>query len=164
MRRLATTCLLDLPVTPIRDEANDDVCSAYVTERQSIAGPKGLRPFVRRWRSLWLLAPGSSGRPDSARRAPGSASALAALKRPVDDDVRALLSLTWPAPAVFAALGRDAKPDFKIRACRIAGLIGLPPALLHAEVLANHYGVTTDIALCRIYLDTYPQHDEALRY
>jgi len=155
MRRLSTTCLLDLPVTPFRDEASDDVRKAYVSERLAISDPRGLRPFVRRWRAMWLLAPGKTG-------PVGTWSET--LKRPLDDDVRALLSLTWPAPVVFAALDKTATPDFKIRACRIAGLIGLPPALLHAECLAQKYDAPIDIALCRLYLDSYPQHAEALRW
>jgi len=145
------TCLLDLPVLPDhRDSAgSSDVQDAYVSERKAIGSPKDVRAFVRRWRPLFLLRLGKGGRRDQF----------------MDGDVKALVSLSFDAKLVFAALQRvqDERFDFSRRANRIAAHIALPAQMMHAYSLADRYDAGHDLAMVRLFLDTYPQHEDALR-
>jgi len=153
MTRLTRTCLLDLPVIPAhRDGATgtEEIQDAYLAERGAISSAAGVRTFVRRWRPLFLLRSGKGGWPGQF----------------LDDDVKALVSLSFDAKKVFAALQRvsDDKFDFSRRPNRIAAHIALPAQLMRAFQLAAHYDVGHDLAMVRLFLDTYPQHEKALRF
>ncbi len=164
MKRWERTCLLDLPVLPHdRDSAaaTDYVIKTFVAERSAIPGPAAIRPFVRRWRSAWLLQSGMSGPPGTW---------VHWAHEPLDPYDRRLLEGDFDAKKIWAVLqseghGPESKGQVDLNSAntRIAAGLMIPVPLMLASQLAHDYGVGHDLGLVRLYLDTYPQHSNRLR-
>lgn len=141
--------LLDLPVVPPqRDLAAiaDLVKTAYLSENKGIQTAEAWTKFIERWTNLWLL-PNKPGLPAVLRGDYDMEEALAILQRLYAKD-----------DSVVPAGGEEPSIEY------LAAVdIVLPEALLRAEMLAHHYGVGTDLALVRLYLDPYPEHENELR-
>ena len=144
----ADKCLLDLPVLPkLRDSFGDEIQTAYLAERDAVQSAEELVAFVRRWRNVWLL------------RCPLDE------ERELPPELQDLLALDFDAEAVFNGLKKKDTTDlpFEDLAVRIMAHIAIPVTLLDAYTLADHYGVGTDLGMVRLYLDGYPEHENALR-
>jgi hypothetical protein len=157
-------CLLDLPVWPEdRDGAGTTsiIQDTYVAERLALGSPSELRPFVKRWRNLFLLGPSRSAflaaKPGTWIRQAGQS---------FHREERALLLGEFDAKKVFALLQRTKSDglNFDDWNVRIVGHLCLPAPLVQAFMLANYYGgCGHDLAMVRLYLDTWPQHRDRLR-
>jgi len=146
-------CLFDLPVLPEhRDEAasTDIVQEAYLAELGALKSPADLKPFVQRWKNLWLLW--------NPREK----------DREVLPEVQSLLYLDFDEEAVFKYLQikTQEEPPLPYETdvnVRIMAHLALPLGLLDAFQVAKHYGVGTDLALVRLFLDPFPEHANKLR-
>lgn len=139
--------LLDLPVHPLdRDAAGytDIIEETYTTERPGIITLADLTAFINRWRAIWELV--CPYHPD-----------LKTGHVPVaNETVVALLPIMGDKD--FAGPFDGDNPD------HVATInLLLPPAFLHAHVVASEYGVSSDLALVRLFLDPYPELDGELR-
>src|SRR3972149_5467299 len=140
-------CLLDLPILPYdRDSFSDDINEAYINDVESIDTEFDLRNHVHKWRSLWLL------------KNPND-------KRVLSVEEQKLLSLEFNFDEVIQFLKRrkeDGLP-FDQESVRIMTHLLMPAPLLQAFMLASHFGVCTDLAMVRLYLDQHPEFEECCR-
>jgi hypothetical protein len=155
MKRIRATNLLDLlglVDLPDRDCAGQtaNVEGIYLEERKALESPRQIRPFVRRWTPLFTLQPGPRARH------------LATMPSRAKYDLAAMLDGAYDAIQVCAVLQDQSRYDNGLRAHRIAANILIPPPLMNAFQLASHYGVMSDLAMVRLYLDTYPALDNTL--
>jgi len=141
------TCLLDLPVYP---EDRDVACgttiisSTYMKERDNLKSPGELKEFVSRWRNVWLL----DGDYDTLR-----------------DEEKLLVDNEIPHEAVYAQLLNKSRDDIDLDDpnVKIMMNIAIPAALLRAFMVGNKWGVGTDLAMVRLYLDPFPELNDAMR-
>jgi len=153
MKRWKRTNLLDLPVLPYARDgaaATNRVIATFVKERTTLTSPMQLRAFVRRWQAIWLLQAGP-GYP------PGSAADET--RRPLDSYTRTLLEGRYDAKRVFRFVNHKQGEELSetdSRDFRIACCIAMPGPTLPAFFMADKYGVGSDLAMVRLYLDTYP--------
>lgn len=137
--------LLDLPILP-RDR--DSACGSsiiedtYLKELGEIQNIEQLKEFIVRWRNLWML--------DNTK---------------VSDEIEQLLGNNFDHQAVleFLARKKDDKLSFDDMSVRIMTNLAVPHTLLQAFSIANYWGVGTDLAMVRLYLDPYPELDDCLR-
>ena len=148
------TNLLDLPVKPYdRDAAvgTSLIQDAYLKERGALTEPSHIRPFIHRWRALFTLMPGPKY--ENEMKIPSRAKL----------DLEAMLNGSFDAKRVLSVIadgGQHYNNDD--RSHRIAANILVPPALMMAFQLSNHYGVMHDLGMVRLYLDTWPKLDNTL--
>lgn len=131
--------LKDLPVQP-DDRGGDVVAAAYVAERDCIATPAELRTFALRWKALYAL----SMRPLNAR------TRRSRRRRWTEYRLRSLVGGNFDAEAAFACfqIMRTGSACLHARrySCEAMDVM-MPPALLQAHLLAEGFGVSSDIAL-----------------
>ena len=142
------TCLLDLPVYPEdRDGAcgTSDIVDTYLAERDAVKSGDELQSFVIRWRNLWLL----SGNYDK-----------------LSEEEKALIDDEIDHDKVYSQLLRKKEDDlsFEDINVKIMSHIAMPIPFLQAHRVSQHYGVGSDLAMVRLYLDPFPQYDNAMRY
>ena len=150
--------LLDLPVKPKdRDAAGgtDIIRNKYVSSRKGCKTVIGLKRHVTKWRNMWLLsAVSDAARALSAQwlvdAQPDWEKVLYFLRLPKDRQVEELKLADNDTPLTLVA--------------RAALDIFLPPASLHAELLAQHFIVGSDLGFVRLYLDPYPELENELRW
>lgn len=157
VKRWKRTNLLSLPILPFERDmsaATSYILDSFVRERKAITRPEQLRPFIKRWRSMWLLSSGYA----MADAKPGSYVAEA--RKSLASEEVLLLNGKFDAKRVFGFL---TAPDELLRHVRrsdrdlrVAGSIALPRSSLIAFRLADYYLQDTDIGFVRLYLDTYP--------
>lgn len=141
------TYLLDLPVCP---DDRDDTCGtsiigdAYLQERDNVKSPDELRVFINRWQKLWLLS--------------GDYEQLS-------DEEKALVSNEMCHEQVYVHLKdkREDNIDFSDVNVRIMANIVMPHPLLKAFMLSRKFGVGSDLAMVRLYLDPFPGLQDAMR-
>lgn len=151
MKRYGSTCLLDLPIKPIcRDGFSDSIQEQFVSERKALSRPEEIRPFVRKWHSIWRLQVGPLAHPSHR-----------VLRRAEVDD---LLSLNFDAKKVFRILQDDTLFKLQDKSSYIMAHLAIPEPMLRAFELSQHYGVATNLGMVRLFLDTYPQHEMAWRF
>lgn len=150
--------LLSLPVLPTnRDKAarTDRILESFVHERKAATASGELAPFIERWKNVWQLQAG-----DTAKDAPENSYAGSA-RQGVHPAAQRLLMGDYNKDKVLevSRSSKDAPssipaddPDYEV-ACHLM----LPLPLMNAHFLARHYGVCSDLAMVRIYLDTYPE-------
>ena len=144
--------LLALPVLPPdhdRCMAEDIIDNTYLEEKKRITSGPELRRFVRRWRNLWLLRPGGL-----LGRNPGT---IASISPKLLKEEVGLLEGRYNAKRVVHYLSNPDEMEHKLHLwdVRVAAQVMIPGPLLHSFRLANKYGVGRDLAMIRIYLDTY---------
>lgn len=150
--------LLDLPVLIYdRDMAagKDEISSIYLKELGGVSTPDELREFCKRWRNIWLL------------------------KWPGEDDLEANILLpeevavvedAFDAEKVLEALGKKDDDEWLLQAidtdenAKVMMQIAVPLPLLSASVQSRHWGVGSDLIMVRLFLDPYPELNEACRY
>lgn len=165
MHKYKRACLLDLPVKIYdRDGATGSsrIQETYIKERKALKEATEIRPFIRRWRNLWLLRPGSL----LHRAAPGSWYHYA--DAPLLWDEKAMLAGHFDAKRVLArVLQQPAEGPLRMNPdeleWKICSHLCLPGPLLSAFHLSHHYGIGHDLALVRLFLDSYPEHYNRLR-
>lgn len=153
--RLRPTNLLDLPVyPPDRDGAcgSEFIQEAYLKERETLQRSTQLRPFVKRWRALFLLRFGPRMRGQD--EAPSQANR----------DMLALVEGRFDAKRVINVIVNAKTIPFNNddHNHRIAANILIPPALYRAFEIREHFGVGHDLGMVRLYLDSWPQLDHTL--
>lgn len=159
MKKLARTCLTDLPMAlPQRDLAavSDVILDTFVQERKACQNSHQLRNFVKKWRAMWLLAPGS--------RMPNAQanSVIQKARLPPTLEEKLLLTGSYDGKYVLRVLASEdgAGIDYNCKNARIAGCLAIPSPALHASMLASAYGVCSDLGFVRLYMDTYPGLDD----
>ncbi len=166
MSGLERTSLLDVaPLVGLRDRdrtaGSDSIHEAYLKDRDAVKSANELRRLIDKWRPMFLLSAG----PLRVRKGSWADKAKRELSK---EEVR-LLQGRYNAASVLRFMkgyeGRSGKPLPKRlpEGLRIAMCVMLPPPMLTAFLLANHYGVGSDLGMIRLYLDTYPEHDGELR-
>jgi len=156
------TRITDLPMRiPHRDTAavHSTIIKTFVHERMDCKNCHQLRNFVKKWRAMWLLSPGSK-----MKDAPKN-SIIQRARHPLGLEERALLTGSYDGKYVLRCLmSKDGVGiDFKSKNARIAGHIAMPRPSLHAFELAEAYGVGSDLGFIRLYADTYPALDDVGR-
>lgn len=165
MRKYQWTSLLDLPIRPWdRDDTGGTsiVQDTYVRERKALKHAHQLRPFVRRWQAVWLLRPGTL----LFRAARGSWYHQASGELLWGE--RALLDGRFDAKRVMARmLQQPAEEPIPFnpneRDWQLVGHLSIPGPFLTAYSLAQHYDVGHDLAMVRLFLDSYPEFNNRLR-
>lgn len=144
--------LTSLPVLPrYRDDCDDIIEEAYLRDVGELIEPDDIVKLVDRWENLWRL-----GTPESRE----------VEVRPAE---RALLRRAYDPESVFdffrqrQTLDPTTVPPERAKDCEVMCHIILPVPLLNAFQVAHHYGVGTDLALVRLYLDPWPELKSALR-
>lgn len=134
-----------LPVLPNDiDDAGETytIQDAYLAELNLIDSTDALSQFISRWSALWELEVDAN----------------------IKAEIEKLTSLNFDLQLVFGLLlkrdddevGRQLLNDENIR---IMSHLAIPMALLRALSLAKEYGVTTDLAMIRLYIDSYDPDD-----
>ena len=121
-----------------------------------------VRPFVKRWRNLWLLRPGPAVFTTS------KGSWLDRVNEPLSRDEKVLLTGRYNAKKLLALVNQQPAEeplhfDPRVLEWRLAGHLCIPRPLLYAFSLAQKYGVGSDLGLVRLYLDSYPKFKDRLR-
>lgn len=140
--------LLDLPVLPHdRDSAVSEsvVHDSYLKEIEAVKTGADMTRHVERWRNLWLLR-------DEERPAltPGELRLVR-------------LEFSPDAVAGHALRKKDAGLDFEDPDVQVMMNVVAPISLVMASMLAQQYGVGSDLILVRMFLDPYPEHEDACR-
>ena len=153
------TCITDLPIElPHRDEAasTDTIMDTFVQERLACKNSHQLRAFVKKWRAIWLLAPGSRMK-DAPKR-----SIIQQARAPLSLEEKLLLTGSFDAKYILRCLASKdgAGIDYNSKNARIAGHLAIPCPALCASQLASHYKVGSDLGFVRLYADTYPALDD----
>jgi len=145
-------CLLDLPVLPYdRDSFSDDIGETYSKDVSDIKSAQDLKNHIEKWRNLWLLRSPKFDDIDTWSQ--------------LQPDELKLLNFDFDFNEVCSFLERkdeDGLP-FENENVRIMANIVCPKSLLQATILADKYGVCTDLAMVRLYLDPYPEYIEYCR-
>lgn len=142
------TCLLDLPVYPQDRDcacATDLISDTYIKERDALKNPDDMRVFIDRWHDLWLLE--------------GDYEELS-------EEEKALILNKLNHEEVYALLldKQNDNLDFDSLNVRIMAHIAAPAPFMKATILGRKFGVGTDLIMVRLYLDPYPELNEAMRY
>jgi hypothetical protein len=141
------TCLLDLPVYPEdRDMAcaTDTISDTYLAERDAIGSGEELRGFVSRWHNLWLLT-------DDYDK--------------LTKEEQCVIDNKMDYDRVYSQLLRKSENglDFNDINVKIMTHIAMPIPFLQAHQVSKHYGVGSDLAMVRLYLDPFSQYNDAMR-
>jgi hypothetical protein len=148
LKKMNKTCLLDLPVYPKDRDcacATSEIVDAYLKERDGLKNPDEMHAFIDKWHDLWLL---DNDYVD------------------LSQEEQALVDNQFDHEKVYALLldKQNDDLDFDDLNVRIMAHIAAPAPLTQATVLGQEYGVGTDLIMVRLYLDPYPELNEAMRY
>jgi len=148
--------LLDLPILlEDRDSAasTDSIIDAYTTELLVVQESRKLevlRAFIERWRCAWLLKiPEGKNTPEG--------------KNVLSLEEEEILGLAEIEPLVELLPRRMEKLDFNDKSVRKLAHLLIPIPFLSATMVADKYNVGSDLALVRLYLDPYPEYQNACR-
>ena len=130
-----------LPIRPERVDIGMDnsIQDAYLNERKQLTA-KNLRRFLTRWKAIWELP----------------------RKRRLSKEERILLVGRYSSKKLYEALRVVLNPDAigpKTRYERLAIHIAIPIPLMESFGLAKHYGVSTDLAMVRMFVHTQPGYE-----
>lgn len=139
--------LLDLPVYPEdRDLAGttDIIVCSYIEEMNKVSSAEELVAFTQRWRNLFLLKK--------------------------DDEIlfaeeEQIITGAFDSASVYEAFLRKNSKDLDLDdpAVKVMMNIAAPRALIWAYVLGRRYGVGSDLAMVRLYLDPHSEFEDHLR-
>lgn len=130
-----------LPVLP--GMTTDRVRDAYVSELSAVTTPETLRAFVMRWRPLYVLA--------KKKKIDKKAKGAKRFKI-TESNFRKLLRGDYNAEEAFACLQKnraDGCPHMKQFGC-VGSHVILPTVFVQVEMVSQHYGVSTDLALVQM--------------
>ena len=133
--------LKELPVVPT--ETTDNVKEAYIKELAAVTTPTQLWEFAKRWRPLYLLS-----RKEKFDRKGKDAKRY----RLTQKNMQKLISGDWDPVKALVCVNAN-----KTGACGhltqfgcVGAHIGFPPVFLIVELIAQKYGVATDLALIQL--------------
>lgn len=131
-----------LPVAPSTN-GGENVKAAYVAELQAVTYPESLWEFVKRWLPLYVMT-----RKTKIDKKGKDAKRF----RMTQNSLQSLIDGTWDPKAALVCIEAGKTGLCKhAKQFSCAGMhISAPLALLHADFVAEKYGVTTDIALIQI--------------
>jgi len=138
--------LLDLPVLPVdRDSAagTSVIIDTFLKERNEVKDLTQLLDFTKRWKNIWLL--------------------IERVSREEYDIVDGNFDYSTFDLFMKMISKEDGNLDINDNNVRVAMSMCVPHASLRALMLAKEYGVGSDLGFVRLFLDPYPEHQDALR-